>query len=52
MRGRSYFEFLDEFMYAARSRWPNVMIQFEDFSSDKAMTIRHSFLRHPSIHHI
>mmetsp|Transcript_9078 Transcript_9078/g.27157 ORF Transcript_9078/g.27157 Transcript_9078/m.27157 type:complete len:139 (+) Transcript_9078:956-1372(+) len=34
--GDKYFHLVDEFMRAVRFRWPNVLVQFEDFSSDKA----------------
>lgn len=34
--GAEYFEIVDEFMKAVTSRWPNVLVQFEDFTSDKA----------------
>jgi malate dehydrogenase (oxaloacetate-decarboxylating)(NADP+) len=36
LQGRAYYEVIDEFMQAVRYRWPNVLVQFEDFSSDKA----------------
>jgi malate dehydrogenase (oxaloacetate-decarboxylating)(NADP+) len=36
MRGAAYYQLVDEFMQAVKFRWPNVLIQFEDFSSDKA----------------
>lgn len=34
--GERYIQAVDEFIQAAKHRWPNVLIQFEDFSSDKA----------------
>ena len=37
--GEEYFDMLDEFVHACYARWPNVFIQFEDFSSDKASFI-------------
>ena len=37
--GEEYYEMLDEFMAAVFNRYPNVFLQFEDFSSDKAMDI-------------
>jgi malate dehydrogenase (oxaloacetate-decarboxylating)(NADP+) len=36
LQGKAYYEVIDEFMQAVRYRWPNVLVQFEDFSSDKA----------------
>jgi malate dehydrogenase (oxaloacetate-decarboxylating)(NADP+) len=39
LRGKEYFEVVDEFMDAVRSRYPNAFIQFEDFSSDVASKI-------------
>ncbi len=37
--GPEYFQLVDEFMQAVRHRWPNVLVQFEDFSSDKAQLL-------------
>jgi len=39
LRGPEYFQLVDEFMQAARHRWPNVLVQFEDFSSDNAQPL-------------
>lgn len=39
LRGEEYFELIDEFMRAVTYRWPNVLIQFEDFSNESALTI-------------
>jgi len=33
LRGEDYFYLIDEFMHAVRYRWPNVLVQFEDFDS-------------------
>jgi malate dehydrogenase (oxaloacetate-decarboxylating)(NADP+) len=35
-KGPAYYQLVDEFMQAVKFRWPNCLIQFEDFSSDKA----------------
>ena len=35
LTGEKYYELVDEFMQAVRYRWPKVLVQFEDFSSDK-----------------
>lgn len=34
-----FYELVDEFMQAVRYRWPKVLVQFEDFSSDKAQAL-------------
>ncbi|CAB9514187.1 NAD-dependent malic enzyme [Seminavis robusta] len=39
LRGEEYFYLVEEFMNAVRYRWPNVLVQFEDFSSDVAQTL-------------
>jgi len=39
LTGNKYYQVIDEFIQAVRNRWPNVLIQFEDFSSDKAQTL-------------
>ena len=36
LEGEEYFEMVDEFMQAVFDRWPNVVVQFEDFESSKA----------------
>lgn len=37
--GKEYDDFVDTFIQAVRRRWPNVMIQFEDFAQQTAMPI-------------
>jgi malate dehydrogenase (oxaloacetate-decarboxylating)(NADP+) len=39
LKGDAYFHMLDEFMAAVRFRWPNVLVQFEDFNSSVAQTL-------------
>jgi malate dehydrogenase (oxaloacetate-decarboxylating)(NADP+) len=39
LRGDDYFYLVDEFMHAVRYRWPNVLVQFEDFHSGVAQTL-------------
>jgi malic enzyme len=39
LRGREYFHMVDEFMHAVRYRWPNVLVQFEDFDSSVAQKL-------------
>eukprot|EP00041_Stephanoeca_diplocostata_P026101 m.696351 g.696351 ORF g.696351 m.696351 type:complete len:630 (+) comp22892_c1_seq18:300-2189(+) len=41
--GDQYFELLDELMSSIKNRWPHCLVQFEDFSSDKAMRILHRY---------
>lgn len=43
LEGAAYYELVDEFMQAVRNRWPNVLVQFEDFSSDKAQIILNKY---------
>jgi len=37
--GEEFFEFVDEFVQAATARWPNVLIQWEDFTNDKSFPL-------------
>lgn len=39
LKGKEYYHLVDEFMQAVRHRWPDVLVQFEDFSSDKAQNL-------------
>jgi malate dehydrogenase (oxaloacetate-decarboxylating)(NADP+) len=39
LKGKDYFELVEEFMLSVRYRWPNVLVQFEDFSSDHAQIL-------------
>lgn len=34
--GDDYYNFVDEFIQAVKLRWPNVLLQFEDFAQDHA----------------
>lgn len=43
LRGDDYFFLIDEFMQAVRFRWPNVLVQFEDFSSEVAQTLLNKY---------
>jgi hypothetical protein len=38
-QGDEYYEMVDEFMHAVFSRWPDVVVQFEDFESQKAIKL-------------
>lgn len=39
VHGDEFYEFVDEFVQAATARWPNVLIQWEDFTNDKAFPL-------------
>ena len=39
VRGDAYYSLVDEFMQAVFARYPSTLLQFEDFSSDKASNI-------------
>lgn len=39
LKGGAYWHLVDEFMEAVRFRWPNVMVQFEDFESQIAQPL-------------
>jgi malate dehydrogenase (oxaloacetate-decarboxylating)(NADP+) len=39
LRGKDYFDLVEEFMQAVRFRWPNVLVQFEDFDSSVAQPL-------------
>merc|ERR1712176_310121 len=43
LHGAEYYHLVDEFIQAVRHRWPNVLIQFEDFSSDKAQKLLNKY---------
>ena len=37
--GDEYYEFVDEFIQAVKQRWPDVLMQFEDFAQKNAMPL-------------
>lgn len=39
LTGEQYFNLVDEFMNAVYLRWPNVLVQFEDFDNSTAMAL-------------
>jgi len=39
VHGDEFYEIVDEFVTAATERWPNVLIQWEDFTNDKAFPL-------------
>lgn len=43
LTGDDYFSRVHELMNAIRTRWPKAMVQFEDFSSDKAAPILEAY---------
>jgi len=48
LQGPAYYHLVDEFMQAVRHRWPKVLVQFEDFSSDKAQKLLNKY-RHSQL---
>lgn len=43
LTGEAFWSVVDEFMRAVRHRWPNAMVQFEDFSSDHAADVLNAY---------
>jgi len=43
LQGDEYYSLVDEFMQAFFRRYPSALLQFEDFSSDKASTILNKY---------
>jgi malate dehydrogenase (oxaloacetate-decarboxylating) len=39
VRGQEYDEFIEEFVAAVRRRWPNVLLQWEDFAGENALRL-------------
>ena len=39
LEGEEYYTLLDELMFSLTNRFPNIFIQFEDFSSDRALDV-------------
>ncbi|MGV6825539.1 MAG: NAD-dependent malic enzyme [bacterium] len=39
LQGEEYFTFMDRFVDSAQQRWPNAVIQWEDFSKDVAFAV-------------
>ncbi|ENU92854.1 NAD-dependent malic enzyme [Acinetobacter vivianii] len=39
IRGEQYYEFVEQIITAVRQRWPDVLIQFEDFAQMNAMPL-------------
>eukprot|EP00937_MAST-01D_sp_MAST-1D-sp2_P001232 g1232.t1 len=45
LSGEAYYSLVDEFMQAVRFRWPRALVQFEDFSSNHALTLLETYRR-------
>jgi len=43
VHGDEFYEFVDEFVKAAVARWPKVLIQWEDFTNDKAFPLLNKY---------
>ena len=43
LEGEEFWSMIDEFMRAVRYRWPNALVQFEDFSSDHAADVLNAY---------
>jgi malate dehydrogenase (oxaloacetate-decarboxylating)(NADP+) len=43
LRGAAYDELLEEFMTAVTARYPRVLVQFEDFATENAFRLLHSY---------
>jgi len=39
LTGDAYYTLIDELMWAIRNRWPDVLVQFEDFSNENAYNL-------------
>ncbi|WP_072094060.1 NAD-dependent malic enzyme [Trabulsiella odontotermitis] len=37
--GEEYYQFVDDFIQAVKQRWPDVLLQFEDFAQNNAMPV-------------
>jgi len=43
LTGMEYFSVVDEFMQAVKHRWPNALVQFEDFQSEVAQPLLNNY---------
>ena len=41
LKGDEHMAVVEEFVYAVKEKWPHCLIQFEDFSTDRAFAILH-----------
>lgn len=44
--GAAYFALVDEFVQAVMSRWPDAVLQFEDFSTEHALALLERYRHH------
>ena len=44
LQGEEYYSLVDEFVQALFRKYPSALLQFEDFSSDKASTLLSKYL--------
>ena len=49
LEGQEYDDFIDEFIRGVRNRWPNALIQFEDFQTKHANTILERYRRDTAV---
>ena len=46
LQGREYLELVDEFIASVFDRWPNCVVQFEDFETTKAIPLLERYKHH------
>jgi len=46
IQGYEYYELIDEFVTAVMARWPNAVLQFEDFSTNHALNLLNRYRDH------
>eukprot|EP00775_Hariotina_reticulata_P003588 gene3588-3854_t len=46
LTGPAYYDILDEFVTAVMARWPNAVLQFEDFEMQHALTLLERYRKH------
>lgn len=43
VQGDDYYEFIDKFIHEVKRRWPQIIIQFEDFAQSNATPLLHKY---------
>ncbi len=43
IRGQEYDDFIEQFVQAVQRRWPNILLQWEDFAGENALKILHRY---------